>query len=328
MQFPHEKSIDVVGVGNSLMDLLVEVDDAFLHEHGLIKGRMHLVDESEAEKYLQAVEEKHVKTLPGGGSANTTRGVALLGGSAAFFGAIGSGMYAKMYRDALKSQGVHARLREADTLTGNAITYITPDHERTFTVHLGAASLLRPEDIDEAVIANAKVVHLEAFQFEGGTLPVIETVVKYAKRHGTLVSLDLNDASLIKRNHKALCRFVSEHVDILFVNEDEALAFCGVGDEAAIEKLAPYAEVVILKLGKDGSRIAAGGEVIPIDIVPTEALDTTGAGDLYAAGFLYGLTRGWDAKRAGAIGSRFAAAVIAKIGVDLSNIDVRNFFAR
>lgn len=326
MEFSKEKTIDVVGVGNALMDILVEVDDDFLSEHGLTKGEMHLVSEEEASRYLAAIKEIDTREVPGGAAANTARGVAKLGGKAAYFGAIGTSIYGGMYQDALRSEGVQTHLHENSELTGNAITYITPDHERTFTVHLGAAAHLRSEHIDEAVIAAAKVVHLEAFQFEGGTRSMLERVIALAQKHDTLVSLDLNDAALIERNKELFERVVARDIDILFVNETESEAFTGKSaPEEAIAMLREKVSLSILKVGSEGSYVAAAGELVHVPAQPTEVVDTTGAGDLYAAGFLFGITHGHDITKSAELGTRLATHVISKIGVDLEGVGAASF---
>ncbi len=322
MNFPEDKQIDVACVGNALMDILVEVDDSVLAEHNLAKGGMFLVDGDKSEKQLNAISELEVRTLPGGASANTARGVSALGGQSVFFGSIGTSMYGKMYKDGLESAGVQTYLHDSDLLTGNAITYITSDHERTFSVHLGAASDLQISAIDSEVIHNAKVVHLEAFQFEAGTKPVLDKVIEIAKAGDTLVSLDLNDSGLIERNLDLFKQVVNDHVDILFANETEGAAFTGVEDPLEIiEKLKGVSKVVVLKCGPDGAHIMYKDEVHTIAAAPTTVVDTTGAGDLFAAGFLYGITHGRGFDEAGALGAKAAAKIISEIGVNTSLLE-------
>ncbi|MDA8596840.1 adenosine kinase [Candidatus Pacebacteria bacterium] len=321
MEFAKEKTIDVVGVGNALMDILVTVDEEFLVGHGLTKGEMHLVSESEAAEYLQEISSLDTRELPGGAAANTVRGIAKLGGSAAYFGSVGADAYGDMYRATMQKEGIQTAVAATDQLTGNAITYITPDHERTFTVHLGAASDLAVDMIDESTIAKAKVVHLEAFQFEGGTKAVLEHVIKLAKRYDTLVSLDLNDGSLVRRNLDLFKTIVYDDVDIVFLNEAESSAFAGGGDpDIMFTDLRAHTTFAILKQGSQGSFVGDRQTVHTIAPVPTNVVDTTGAGDLYAAGFLHGITHGFDILAAGSMGSRIASEVIKGVGVDLEQI--------
>jgi len=322
MNFSPSKDIDVTSVGHALMDILVEVEDSFVEKHNLAKGGMKLVDVSQSEVQLAELVDTHIKTVPGGASANTARGVSALGGRSAFFGTVGEDMYGEMYDTALSLAGVQTFLHKESVLTGNAITYITPDHQRTFSVHLGAASHMRLEAIDEAVISKSKVIHLEAFQLEGPTKEIIETVIKMARNNQTLVSLDLNDAGLIERNLDLFKKIVREDVDILFVNETEGAAFTGTTEPLeVIEKLKGIANIMVLKCGADGAHIIYEEGVTTIAAEPANVVDTTGAGDLFAAGFLYGLTHRYTHEDAGALGSKTAAKIISQIGVDTSVLE-------
>ena len=254
----------------------------------------------------------------GGASANTTKGVGHLGGSAAFIGVVSGDQYGKEFQKALEEESVSPELVIAEGLTGNAITYITPDGERTFTVHLGVASLLTPAHIDEEIIKKAKVVHLEAFQFEAGTKDMLDHVIALAKQHGTLVSLDLNDASLIERNFDLFHQVLKEDIDIVFANESESLAFTKEADEhKAAQILGEHVQIAVVKRGEAGSVIAEGETITEVPAAPTEVVDTTGAGDMYAAGFLQGLTGGMDLAAAGHQGATLASRVIARVGTEL-----------
>lgn len=322
VDFKNDKSIDVACVGNALMDILLEVEEEFLATHDLTKGGMELVGSEQCEQQLAAVSGRHITTMPGGASANTARGVAALGGSAVFFGSIGTSIYGGMYKDALISTGVKPYLHQSELLTGNAITYITPDHERTFSVHLGAAAQLVESTIDKKIIADSKVVHLEAFQLEGGTREVLQKVLVDAKTAGTLVSLDLNDVGLIQRNLEFFKEVVRESVDILFANETEGATFAGKSDILdVIEEIKDVAQIVVLKCGADGAYIMHDGNIMTIAAAPANVVDTTGAGDLFAAGFLYGLTHGYSFEQAGELGAKTAAKIIAQIGVNTDFIE-------
>ena len=304
------------------MDILVEVEDCFLSERGLKKGNMHLVSDAEARRQLAEITDRNVRTLPGGSSANTARGVSALGGTSAFFGSIGTSIYGEMYQSALESAGVRTYLHKGLNLTGNAITYITEDHERTFSVHLGAAADVPWSVMDTKILASAKIIHLEGFQFEGKTKETLLQVVKFAKQHNVPVSLDLNDPALIGRNHDLFKEIAREYVNILFANETEGQAFTGHEDSlAVINSLREVADVVILKCGSDGAHIMFDGEITTIAAESVPVVDTTGAGDLFAAGFLYGLTHGYTAAESGSLGARAAAAIIGQIGVDTAVIE-------
>jgi sugar/nucleoside kinase (ribokinase family) len=321
VKFSEEKNIDVVCIGNALMDVLVEVDDSFLAVHQLRKGTMALVDKESAERQVEEIAKKDVRTLPGGSAANTARGVSALGGTSAFFGSVGVDMYGQMYNDSMHEAGVKSYLHDGSELTGFAVAYITPDQERTFAVHLGAASDVPLSIVDMEVLRAAKVLHLEAYQLEGATKPTLETVIKETGNYDTKVSLDLNDAGLIERNLELFREIVTSHVDILFLNETEAAAFTGKTEpNEVIAALRGQAELVIYKCGGDGAHIIAKDGVTTIAAHSVEVVDTTGAGDLFAAGFLRGITSGQSLAEAGVLGAKAASVIITEIGVDVERV--------
>lgn len=323
MTFSEEKTIDVTGVGNALMDLLVEVEDAYVAGIGLEKGNTYFVDSDRALQLLEDFEEEGLTAVPGGAAANAVKGVAVLGGTTALFAAVGRDTHGENYIRAMQEHGVSTHISQYDLVTGHALTFITPDAERTFSDHLGATLELRPEDIKEAEIAKSKILHLEAYQLEGDTQATVREAIRYAKKHGTLISMDLADPALIERNKELFTKVVTEDIDILFCNEEEGAVFTGLVGEAALKKMGALASVAVLKLGEKGSLIYAEENIIHVDAVTTDVVDTTGAGDLYASGFLYGCTHGWDIAQSGVLGAHFASEVIARIGVDVTDIDTQ-----
>ena len=324
MKFSEEKSIDVTGLGNALIDLLVEADEALFASTNLTKGNMYLVDEAEAKRLLAGLKDVKYRHTPGGATANTIKAVAALGGEAVLFAKVGDDAHGSAYIEAIELHGVKTRIGKHSSTTGHALTFITPDAQRTFSVHLGAALMLGKEDIIENDIAQSKVLHLEAFQLEGTTHDTVMHAIKLAKKHHTLISIDLADSLLITRNIDVFKEIVARDVDILFANENEARAFTGKEGLDALEEMAGMVQIAVLKLGEHGSLISVNGTVTKIEPVTTTAVDTTGAGDTYAAGFLYGYTHGWDAERSGMLGSNLAAKVIEKIGVDILDIDIES----
>ncbi|MCA9357245.1 adenosine kinase [Candidatus Nomurabacteria bacterium] len=322
MDFKIEKTIDVTGLGNALMDLLVEVDEELLTATQLTKGSMCLVDEESAKKILVGLKDTKLKTSPGGAVANTIKGVAALGGESVLFAKVGEDGHGNAYIEAIEMHGVKSRIGKHTSTTGHALTFITPDAERTFSVHLGAALTLGKEDIIEEDIRLSKILHLEAFQLEGPTQDVVLHAIDLAKKHQTLISIDLAEAFLIERNLALFKEVVSRDIDILFANETEAKTFTGKKGMEALQEMAKMVDIAVLKLGEKGSLVSMMGEVIQIDAVKTVAVDTTGAGDTYAAGFLYGLTHGWSAEKSGRLGSSLSAKVVEKLGVDILEIDI------
>jgi sugar/nucleoside kinase (ribokinase family) len=318
------KTNDVIGLGNTLMDFLIEVDDDKLIEFDLKKGEMHLVDEEKAKSVLEKVNQHQleIETIPGGSSANTLKGIALLGGKAILCGKVGEDSHGEVYVQEIEKHGVSSRINKHQNITGHAVTFITPDSERTFSVHLGAALELYKEDVLEEDIEKSKILHLEGYQIEGPTKETIMHAIELAKKHQTLVSIDLADPGLIRRNKEFLKDLVMNHADIVFVNEKEAEEFTGLSPEEALNEIAKHTKVAVVKLGKEGSLISSEGMITMIDAYPAEAVDTTGAGDSYAAGFLYGYTNGLSMEQSGKLGSLLAAKVVTQKGVGLKDINV------
>ena len=318
-----EKTHDVIGLGSALMDILVEVNNDKLVEFDLKKGEMHLVDEGKANAILQKIREHQlqVEYVPGGSSANTLKGMALLGGKVIFVGKIGSDAHGMSYEQQMGEHGVNLRLSKHDCLTGHSISFITPDSERTFATHLGAAINLVKEDVLEADIAASKILHLEGYQLEGATKEMVLHAIEIAKSHNTLVSLDLADPGLIRRN-KELMQKVVRSADIVFLNENEAKEFTGLEPEEAVVEIGKQVQIAVVKIGKEGSLISSGGIVTYIPGYPAEAIDTTGAGDTFAAGFLYGYCQGWEMEKAGKLGSLMAARIVEQKGVKVRELDV------
>jgi sugar/nucleoside kinase (ribokinase family) len=212
-------------------------------------------------------------------------------------------------------------------MTGHAITFITPDSERTFATHLGAAIELSADEIDYSVIEKSSILHLEGYLFEPENLrEVCYRSMKSAKENGVLISIDLADPGLVGRIKDVFVDVAKNYADIIFVNEEEAAAFTGVRDKEALEVLSGYSSTVVVKLGAGGSLIKYDNKIVSIDVVKTEVVNTNGAGDMYAAGFLYGLTSGKSIEDSGKIASYSASLAVASSGarvegkVDLKGI--------
>ena len=319
-----DKINDVIGMGNALMDFLIEVEDNKLLEFDLKKGEMHLVDEEKAKVILQKISEEklEIEFVPGGSSANTLKGVAFLGGSAILCGKVGKDVHGMSYVEQMKEQGVDVRIGQHPTkLTGHAVTFITPDAQRTFSVHLGAALHLEKEEVIEEDIVNSKILHIEGYQLEGDTKETVLQAMEIARKNNTLVSLDLADPSVIRRNSKLLQRVVQDYVDVLFVNEKEAKEFTGLEEEKAALELSKYVKIAVVKIGERGSIIYGEEQMYYIAPFPAKVLDTTGAGDTYAAGFLYGYCQEWPLEKCGKLGSLFASKVVEQKGVRIKHLD-------
>jgi sugar/nucleoside kinase (ribokinase family) len=316
--------IDVLGLCNSLMDILVQVDDAFVQRQELIKGVFNPVDEQRMLEVYQEIARKNPQTVPGGCISNAIGALALLGANSAFCGQVGKDDMGDRYHAHLKNEGVHPLLSRVAGTTGCAITLITPDSQRTFAVHLGVSPLLK--DISEEHVKNAKILYLSGYALE--PLELSSTAFKaleYARKHHVKVALDVADPYLIYRIHKRILEVIADYVDICFANETEAQALFGTTPINALNSLSKLCDIAVVKNGVHGSFVKAGGDLYHADIFKVKAIDTTGAGDVYSAGFLYGLLKGYPLDRCARLGAYCASLIVQKIG---ARLDVRPQVAR
>jgi sugar/nucleoside kinase (ribokinase family) len=312
-----EKRYDVCGIGSPLLDFIVEVDEGLLAEIDMKKGHMHLIDEDQSRRILGMIEGYRVKTAPGGSSANTLACVSALGGDAVFLGKIGDDHHGTVYEQSTVDAGVSSRLtRHKSGTTGHAITFITPDSERTFATHLGSSLHFRRDDVLDDDIRGSRILHIEGYQLEDPELKqTCVHAMDVARGSACKVSIDLADPALIGRNLEPIRDLVREYADIIFVNELEARAFTGTDDEErALSEIYDICEVAVVKLGDRGSLIKADGRVIRVPAWPVTVVNTNGAGDAYAAGILFSIARGIDLERAGRIAAYVAAQVVAGVG--------------
>lgn len=308
-------AFDVVGLGSALLDLIIEVDESFLRQHGLTRAQMHLIDAESCARMLKVIEAYPVITAPGGSAANTITGILNFDGTAAFQGTVGNDQYGDIYINETRQAGVETRINRSSAITGHAFTFITPDGERTFAVHLGAALEFSKKDIDEGAIRDAKIIHFEGFFFEPPHIrEACMHALSLARKHRVLVSLDLSDPGLIGRIGDVLKLVVNEYADIVFANEEEAAAFTGKNGIDSVRALASQVDFAVVKLGGKGSLIQTCGEVCEVPVFATNVVNTNGAGDMYAAGVLYGITHGLSPLEAGRLGSYAASIVISEVG--------------
>lgn len=306
---------DVSGIGSALLDFMVQVDDSFLSKLGLKKGEMHLVDEDRSREIFKLISGMKIDTAPGGSSANTVAGVSTLGGKSAFIGRVADDEYGRVYIKKTSESGVHSLISAGDGLTGHAITFITPDSERTFATHLGAALRLSHDDVDYQAVADSSILHLEGYLFEPLHLrDICYRGMDTAKKNGCLISVDLADPGLISRIGDTFTDVLNNYADIVFMNEEEAYAFTGTRDKASLEKIPSRCGIAIVKLGDKGSIIKHSGGFVNIPVYRANVVNTNGAGDMYAAGLLYGITSGRDIETSGKIGSYAASVVVSSVG--------------
>lgn len=312
---PNRKTI--VAVGSALVDMLAREDDAFLRAAGAAKGGMTLMA-SDTINRLVAMTTHPPTVVPGGSACNTAIGIGKLGGSVRFVGKRGEDNIGDIFETDLIKNNVEPKLLKSSAPTGRVLSVITPDAQRTMFTYLGAASEMVPEEIPPELFKDAAIVHVEGYLLFNRDLML--SVLKTAKAAGARISLDLASFTVVEESRDILDRIVSEYIDILIANEDEALAFTGHRDEAkALEFLSRDVDIAVLKIGPRGSIISGKGEVVAIKPVGDgSAIDTTGAGDLWASGFLYGLVNGYSLEQSGAIGSTCGYEVCQLIGAKIS----------
>jgi len=309
---------DVAGIGSPLMDIIVDADCALISELGLIMGGMTLIDEPQSIAILKRIASLHSQIVPGGSAANTLAGVATLGGNAVFMGSIGRDSTGIDYKSRTEKSGIETRFAFHDALTGHAITFITPDGERTFATHLGAALRLSKRDIEKSTVASCRILHVEGYLLEEGSLrDAAVCAMSYAKESGAKVSIDLADPGVVQRNGAAVRELADRYADILFLNEEEARAFTGKEGTAALLDVQKFSDIAVVKIGAKGSLVSHGGSVFEIPSFPVTVVNTNGAGDNYAAGMLYGLTHDFSIEESARIGSFAASRVVGVAGARL-----------
>jgi len=309
---------DVSGIGSPLLDLSLEVDDDILDNLDLKKGSMKLIELDEARRILNLINQNgfDIRKTPGGQVANVLAGISSLGGKAVFLGKVGDDEHGKIYHEATKKIGTHCRLSKHESFdTGYAITFISPDGERTFATYLGASLHFGVDDLDKKVITSSKILHIEGFTLEDKKLrETIKHAVEIAQYNNTKISLDLSDSELIKRNFDYLRYFVDQYVDVIFANEDEAKAFTGKNEIDALHEIYKKCALAVVKLGERGSLIKDGKAVYKIPARKTNFINSNGAGDMYAAGILYGLANNMSLEKTGNLASYIASLVVARDG--------------
>jgi sugar/nucleoside kinase (ribokinase family) len=312
-----EGPIDVTGIGNAIVDVLAHAADAQLEKNGLVKGTMALVEEPRArELYAQmgpAVE------ISGGSAANTVAGVASLGGRAAYIGKVRDDQLGDVFTHDIRAAGVRfdTAPSRAGASTARCMILVTPDAQRTMSTYLGACRELGPDDIDEQRIEQSLVTYLEGYLWDPpAAKQAFLKAARIARSAGRKTALSLSDPFCVERHRGEFLDLVETHVDILFANEHEICSlYQAERFDDAIEAVRGRCEVVVVTRSAAGSVVLAGGEASIVAAAPVRALvDTTGAGDLYAAGFLYGYTHGRSPAECGRLGALCAAEVLAQFG--------------
>ncbi len=307
----------ICGLGNALVDAIVRLDDdATLERMDLRRGTMHLVDDPTWREAFAKVERLGAEILPGGSCANAIVTAAILGGDTDLCANVGDDRFGHIYVDRLtETVGEHHVHLGRGMATGKCLSLISPDAERTMLTDLGCAMDLPPESLFRTTLRGAELFHLTGYLFTGGPIAAVaDEALAIAREAGTRISFDLADPWVIEA-HRQRLEPVAEMAEILFLNDAEAAIWTGASDpRAAAEALSARPGLTVVKMGAEGSLIVGDGRVWEVAADRVEAVDTTGAGDAYAGGFLYGLARGYDPDRAGRIASRIGAATVARIG--------------
>lgn len=306
----------VIGIGNALVDLLVTLDDdLLLEELNLPKGSMTLVDEQLKNLIAEKVVHLSREMASGGSAANTIHGLARLGVPTAFLGTIGQDETGDFFYSDLTKSNIVPLLNRSLTASGLASTLISKDGERTFGTYLGAAIELSGKNILREHFSGYDMLHVEGYLVQNHEL--LETILKQARNAGLKISVDMASFNVVRDNLDFLREMVNSYVDILFANEEEAKAFTGKAPGEALEEMAKEVKIAIVKIGSKGSLIKRGNETANIKPYSSKVVDTTGAGDIYASGFLYGLINELPLETCGRIGSLLAARVIENIGAKI-----------
>lgn len=309
----------ILGVGNALTDILAILpDNGILEKYCLPVGSMQHVDADTGNKIWLDLKDKGIKYVAGGSAANTISACAILGMKTGFIGKVGKDDIGSLYKSDQVQEGINSMLERGKAPSGRCIVIVNKEtSDRTFATYLGAALELEPEDLDPAKFDGYDYLHIEGYLVQNQRL--VRRAVEIGRQKGMQISLDLASYNVVESNLAFLHDIVRNYVDIVFANESEALAFTGQEPREAVDQIAGMCRIAIVKEGKNGSLIKSGDEFHFVDVAPGVPRDGTGAGDVYAAGFLYALSLGQPLDVCGKVGSIIAAKVIEVIG---SKIDI------
>lgn len=312
-----QKIMKILGIGNALVDILIQLqDDELLKKFKLPKGSMTLVDEDMSHLILKEASGLPQKKASGGSAANTIYGLASLGLETAFIGKISDDESGRFFRNDIIINNICPFLFQSLTNTGKAITLITPDSERTFATYLGASIELSANDLKAEIFKGYDLFYVEGYIILNREL--ISKALKLASMAGLTIAMDLASYNVVRENREFLYDLLKKYVNIVFANEKEAKELTGLEPYQAAEVLSEFCNKVIVKTGTKGSIVRYKKETIKIEPVKSNPVDTTGAGDLYASGFIYGLSRGASPHTCGLLGSVLAGKVIENIGARMN----------
>ncbi|MDL2255886.1 adenosine kinase [Parabacteroides sp. OttesenSCG-928-K15] len=308
--------MDVLGLGNALVDVLLRINsDDVLPQIGIEKGAMDMISEEQMKAIRKAQQQLERSQTPGGSACNSMRALSYLGAKAGFVGKIGSDDTGAYYEEAVRNAGVSPFFIHTEGISGSCTVLISPDGERTMGTFLGPAATIIPEEISDETLSSYHYLYIEGYLIVNE--PLMRSIMKRAKQLGLKVALDLSNFNIVNAFKDMLMELIPAYVDILFSNESEAEAFTGLPAGEAIGELAKEVDIAIVTLGKEGALVAHGEETVRVKAEGGRPLDTTGAGDHFAAGFLYGQTIGATLEQSAHIGSMLAGYVIDVIGPEI-----------
>jgi sugar/nucleoside kinase (ribokinase family) len=308
----------ILGMGNALTDILLQIDtDEILSKLNLPKGSMQLINTERSDEIGAACSAYAKKMATGGSASNTINGITRLGLQAGFVGKIGKDDIGLFFTNDSIFNGVEPHLLQSETPSGHCTVLVSPDGERTLCTFLGAACELVAEDLKLEMFQGYDIFHIEGYLVQNHDL--IRTAVKLAKEAGLKVSIDMASYNVVEENLDFLNEIIREYVDIVFANEEEARAFTGKEPEQALIHISDHCDIAVVKIGKDGSYIKSGNETVQVQPRLANCIDTTGAGDLYASGFLYGLANNYPLDICGKIGSLVSANVVEVLGAKMTD---------
>jgi sugar/nucleoside kinase (ribokinase family) len=324
------KTYDVVGIGNAIVDVLAKCDDQFLADNGIEKGIMQLIDTARAAEIYGAMAAG--TEISGGSAANTISGLATLGIKSAFVGKVKDDQLGRVFAHDIRAQGADFDTPMVDAShddeTGRSMILVSPDGERSMNTYLGVANQLSPDDIDPVLMADTKWLYLEGYLFDRPeSQAAFIRAVELCNGAGGQSSISLSDPFCVDRHRDAFRDLIANHIDMLFCNEHEVMAMYSGDDlQASIVNGAQYVDTLVCTAGADGAYIANGGNVIHVPTDAVSLVDATGAGDLFAAGFLAGISQGKDLETCGRMGCAAAGEIISHMGAR-PEADLKEVFA-
>jgi len=320
----NDPTLDIVGIGNAIVDVLTTTDDSVLERLSLNKGSMTLIDANKAKELYKITTNRIQRS--GGSVANSLACIAQLGGKAAFIGRVRNDKLGKIFTEEISSTGTIFKTPPSSNgpSTARCLIFVTPDAQRTMCTYLGASVLIEPKDLDLSAVREAKILYLEGYLWDNPTAKnAFIKAAEIAKNAGRKVALSLSDSFCVSRHRESFIKLVEDYIDILFANEDEITSLYKTSNlNLAIEQLKKKCELAAITLGKNGSIIISNSKAIPIEpFIQGEVIDTTGAGDLFAGGFLKGLSSGLSPVISAKMGSICAGQIVTQLG-SRSNTDL------